>query len=286
MIRVKIFNGLGNQLFQYACGRAMQEKYKGELYLDIADFKVNQRKYSLNNYKLNENIKILQEDNTFLNFRKNILLKVIYKIFPNIAYKIQSKFGKYLYFGDTYINIEKNFTNNYYLYGYWQSEKYFENIKSTIKEELVLKNPLQDDKLNLIKEIENKNSVAIHIRRGDYLTNKLYKDICNINYYKEAIEIMKEKVDNPVFYVFSNEIDWVKENWEFDANMVFVDVENKDFEELEMMKHCKHFIIANSSFSWWAQYLSDNENKIVIAPQKWYNNNKKTDIYMDNWIKI
>lgn len=286
MIKVKIFNGLGNQLFQYACGRAIQEMYKGELYLDIADFKINERKYSLNNFKLNENIKIIEEDNTFSNLRKNLLLKILYKLFPNITFKIQSKFGKYLYFGERYIKIAKNFTNNYYLYGYWQSEKYFENIKSIIKKEIVLKNPLQGDKLNLIKEIENKNSVAIHIRRGDYTTNKLYKDICDENYYKDAIQIIKEKVDDPVFYVFSNEIDWVKENWKFDANIIFVDIENKDFEELEIMKHCKHFIIANSSFSWWAQYLSDNKNKIVIAPKKWYNNNKKTDIYMNNWIKI
>lgn len=286
MVRVKIFNGLGNQLFQYACGRAVQQKYKGEFYLDISDFTVNKRKYRLNQFKLNENVKTIEKDNTFANIRKNLLLNGLYKIIPNIAFSIHSKFGKYLYFGEEYKKINKNFTNDYYLYGYWQSEKYFEDIKSILKQELTLKNPLEESKINLIQEIEHKNSVAIHIRRGDYVINKLYQNICEESYYKKAITIMKEKVDNPVFYIFSDEIDWVKENWNFNGNIIFMHYANKDFEELEIMKHCKHFIIANSSFSWWAQYLSDNPKKIVVAPKKWYNHDKKVDIYQKNWITI
>lgn len=286
MVRVKIFNGLGNQLFQYACGRAVQQKYKGEFYLDISDFTVNKRKYRLNQFKLNENVKTIEKDNTFANIRKNLLLNGLYKIMPNIAFSIHSKFGKYLYFGEEYKKINKNFTNHYYLYGYWQSEKYFEDIKSILKQELTLKNPLEESKINLIQEIEHKNSVAIHIRRGDYVTNKLYQNICEESYYKKAITIMKEKVDNPIFYIFSDEINWVKENWNFDGNIIFMNHPNKDFEELEIMKHCKHFIIANSSFSWWAQYLSDNPKKIVVAPKKWYNHDKKVDIYQKNWITI
>ncbi len=286
MVRVKIFNGLGNQLFQYACGRAVQQKYKGEFYLDISDFTVNKRKYRLNQFKLNENVKTIEKDNTFANIRKNLLLNGLYKIIPNIAFSIHSKFGKYLYFGEEYKKINKNFTNDYYLYGYWQSEKYFEDIKSILKQELTLKNPLEESKINLIQEIEHKNSVAIHIRRGDYVINKLYQNICEESYYKKAITIMKEKVDNPVFYIFSDEIDWVKENWNFNGNIIFMHYANKDFEELEIMKHCKHFIIANSSFSWWAQYLSDNPQKIVVAPKKWYNHDKKVDIYQKNWITI
>ncbi|MCI8471196.1 MAG: alpha-1,2-fucosyltransferase [Clostridia bacterium] len=286
MVRVKIFNGLGNQLFQYACGRAVQQKYKGEFYLDISDFTVNKRRYRLNQFKLNENVKTIEKDNTFANIRKNLLLNGLYKIIPNIAFSIHSKFGKYLYFGEEYKKINKNFTNDYYLYGYWQSEKYFEDIKSILKQELTLKNPLEESKINLIQEIEHKNSVAIHIRRGDYVTNKLYQNICEESYYKKAITIMKEKVDNPVFYIFSDEIDWVKENWKFKGNIIFMNYANKDFEELEIMKHCKHFIIANSSFSWWAQYLSDNPKKIVVAPKKWYNHDKKVDIYQKNWITI
>ncbi len=273
-------------MFQYACGRAVQQKYKGEFYLDISDFTVNKRRYRLNQFKLNENVKTIEKDNTFANIRKNLLLNGLYKIIPNIAFSIHSKFGKYLYFGEEYKKINKNFTNDYYLYGYWQSEKYFEDIKSILKQELTLKNPLEESKINLIQEIEHKNSVAIHIRRGDYVTNKLYQNICEESYYKKAITIMKEKVDNPVFYIFSDEIDWVKENWKFKGNIIFMNYANKDFEELEIMKHCKHFIIANSSFSWWAQYLSDNPKKIVVAPKKWYNHDKKVDIYQKNWITI
>lgn len=285
MIRVKIFNGLGNQLFQYACGRAIQEKYGGDLYLDISDFKTNKRSFRLDKFKLNENINFLNKDNTFSNIRKNKLLNVIYKIIPNTSFKIQSKFGKYLYFGEEYKEIENNFTNNYYLYGYWQSEKYFSNIKDKIKSEIQLRDELSSD-IKLINEIEKCNSVAIHVRRGDYLTNKLYKDICDKDYYKNAINVIKEKIEKPIFFIFSDDCKWVEENWFLDENVFFVNDNYEDYEELIIMSKCKHFIIANSSFSWWGQYLSENSNKIVVAPKRWYNNDKKVDIFMNEWIKI
>lgn len=286
MVRVKIFNGLGNQLFQYACGRAIQEKFGGELILDISDFEVNKRKYGLCNFKLNNAIKVVDKDNSFSNFRKNWLIKIIYKFLPEIGFFVQSKFGKYLYFGEEYKEIKKNFTDNYYLYGYWQCERYFEEIKDKLKEEIVLKNPLKKSQVELVEKLEKQNSVMVHIRRGDYVKSKYYDGICDENYYKKAIKIMQERLGNPTFFVFSDEIEWVKNNWTFLENAVFVDEDNKDFEELEIMSHCKNFIIANSSFSWWAQYLSNNEKKIVVAPQKWNNSKKKNDIYMDNWIKI
>lgn len=286
MIIIKLFNGLGNQLFQYACGRAVQEKYGGELYLDISDFKNNKREYGLNKFKLNDNIKIIEKDTSFFNLRKNLSLKIGCKLMPKITFKIFSPWGKYLYLGEEYIEIEKNFANKYYLYGYWQSEKYFNEIKKIIKDELILKEKIKETHQSLIKEMEEENSVAVHIRRGDYINNKLYKDICNKEYYQKAIKIIREKIKNPVFYIFSDEIDWCKNNLKWEGTVHFMNKENKDYEDLNLMSHCKHYIIANSSFSWWGQYLGNYSDKMVIAPKKWYNHSKKADIYMNNWITI
>ena len=101
------------------------------------------------------------------------------------------------------------------------------------------------------------------------------------------IDIMKEKVKNPVFYIFSDDIEWVKENIDFKTEVKYITGNNKNYEELRLMYTCKHFIISNSSFSWWAQYLTDNKNRITSAPSKWFRNqNQKVDIYEDDWILI
>lgn len=258
MIRVKCFAGLGNQLFQYACGRAIKEKYGGELYIDISNFKKDKRDFELNNYKLNKDVKFIENDKTFTNLINNIPLKIMCKVAPKIMFKIGSKFGKYLYLGDEYVKINKNFTKNYYLYGYWQSEAYFKDIKDILQDKFILKTELKQS----------------------------HKDICSKKYYDEAIQIINDKVKNPIFYVFSDDIEYVKENWKFGNNFKFIDEKNENYEDINLMRYCKHYIIANSSFSWWGQYLSENSNKIVIAPKKWYNKNNKVDIYMENWITI
>lgn len=286
MIQVKIFNGLGNQMFQYACARAVQEKYGGELYLDISDFKTNKRKYGLHNFKLNENIKYIEEDKTFWNLRKNIGLKSCCKLMPNLVFNLFKNKGKYLYLGEEYKQINNNVYNDYYLYGYWQSEKYFEPIKQNIMKEFELKDEMQEQDKKIIEKMQKEKSVAIHIRRGDYVSGRLYKDICNLQYYNNAIKLIKNRVRNPSFFVFSDDIEWAKENLRHEPNMKFMEESRKDYEELILMSNCKNYIIANSSFSWWGQYLCKYPQKQVVAPKKWYNNNKKVDIYMKNWIKI
>lgn len=286
IIRVKIFSGLGNQMFQYACARAIQEKFGGDLYLDIYNFKFDKRKFGLNNFKLNDKIKIIDQDNSISNVQKNKILKILCKFMPKLTFKICSCFGKYLYLGEEYIKIDKNNKNNYYLFGYWQSEKYFKDIKSILQKEFELKSKIKSSHQKIINEMKEENSVAIHFRRGDYLNINKYSNICTDEYYKKAIKIINDKVENPMFYIFSDDIEYAKSNWNFGNNVKFIDEKNNNYEDINLMKHCKHYIIANSSFSWWGQYLSQNENKIVIAPKKWYNNNHKVDIYMEDWIKI
>ena len=140
----------------------------------------------------------------------------------------------------------------------------------------------------LLKEISNCNSVCVHIRRGDYLDPRWsYLNVCTENYYIKAIEYVKEKIDCPIFYIFSNtheDVLWIKKNYNLAGiNVKFVDLNNPDYEELRLMYHCKNFIISNSTFSWWAQYLCQNDSKMVVAPSQWNNQANSENIYMDNW---
>lgn len=140
-------------------------------------------------------------------------------------------------------------------------------------------------------EIKNSNSVSLHIRRGDYVAlskSKKGHALCPISYYKKAIENIAQKIHNPRFFIFSDDIQWVKENLAIKYNAEYIDF-NRDYPERDiiLMKHCKHNIIANSSFSWWGAWLNENPNKIVIAPKRWMNNLESSDDLIEpNWIKI
>jgi hypothetical protein len=179
-----------------------------------------------------------------------------------------------------------------YVEGAFQSWKYFDGIKDILKKEFTPRIDLQGKNKEYLDMMRNVNSVCVHVRLGDY-TNDTYNyglNICDKDYFKEGIEIIKTKVENPVFFVFSNshkDIQNIKEHFEFDESVQYIDVQNTDIEDFALMMKCKHFIISNSTYSWWAQYLSQNDEKIVVAPKIW--NRVATefqDIYMDNWITI
>ncbi|RYX82273.1 alpha-1,2-fucosyltransferase, partial [bacterium] len=183
-------------------------------------------------------------------------------------------------------------SSNIYLDGYWQHYKYFENISPQILKELVVKEAYSPS-IKIISNsiINDVNSVSIHIRRGDYLTDKeafQLMGLMPINYYKTAINYIKQKLTNPNFYIFSDDLDWVKSNLKIDAPTYYIDG-GKDYIDLELMSKCKHNIIANSSFSWWAAFLNNNSAKIVIAPNQWVvppEINKRIELIFPSWIKI
>jgi len=283
MIITKLNGGLGNQLFQYAVGRTLAINNNTELKLDTACYNKNDyRNYSLNNFNIKENIAGADEIG---NFNKKGFGKIIEKLKPR---KCRSIFVEKNYSFDR--NILK-IKDNKYLIGYWQSEKYFIGTKDAIKNEITLKNELDEKFSNLLSEIKNNNSVSIHFRQTDYTSAKnsvVYSNL-NVSYYKKAIQIIEKSVKSPRFFIFSDDIAWVKKNITLPASSVYVsDGTAKDYEELILMSKCKHNIIANSTFSWWGAWLNNNPDKIVIAPEKWFKDkNKDTkDLIPDNWIKI
>jgi hypothetical protein len=306
MIFVDLSEGLGNQMFQYAFACALQEKYHDKIFLDTMSYIRNKgiRSFSLNNYRLNDmvdynlTVKTKAVDICSKIFRKYLRLKNINLSDTNVVKKYE-KSGFYIcsnifdYVDYEYLCDKKNKI----VMGSWMNAKYFSDIRLKLLHDFSLKKELSKKNLEKAEEIEQVNAVCIHIRLGDYLTPKWSElNVCTEKYYKNAMDIIKQSVENPVFYIFSNtekDIQWIAQNYTFSSECNFVNLHNSDYEDLELMRRCKHFIISNSTYSWWAQYLSLNENKIVVAPDKWvhrngqyygYKKNGETlGIYQNNW---
>lgn len=292
MITLRLMGGLGNQMFQYAVIRSLMEEYKeqGQISLKGITNKTH-NVFFLNHLNINKDIKIIKKEN--LKSKITYLIYGFYCVFLvkkengyEIMKKIQpflNKLGIYCV-PDGFIELNNSKRKNKNVVGYFQSVKYFDKYKDIIKKELKVKTKLLSKNKDLLKEIQNNNSVCVHIRRGDYIGSN--HQVCDINYYLKALKIMNQKIKNAKYYIFSDDIDWVKENIDFGKNATFVS-DNPNYEDLRLMYSCKNFIISNSSFSWWAQYLSDNDKKITIAPSRWFQNKKQhSDIYQEDWILI
>ena len=174
--------------------------------------------------------------------------------------------------------------------GNFESIRYFMDYQAQIKEEITPKYPVLSKNKDMMQLIQRTNSVCISIRRGDYIdnadTSKLL-NVCTRNYFSQAIAYMLKHIYNPVFFVFSDDIEWVRNNWAFPkVKCYYEDGDDPVWEKLRLMYSCKHFIISNSTFSWWAQYLGKNPEKIVIAPEKWYNSEFKPDIFQEEWVRL
>lgn len=302
MILVDIMCGMGNQMFQYAFARTVQEMYgEKHIYFSFVTAKrmKDGRKYSLQHFKLNNEVKIPPES---LQLLLDIIVKLkkryFKKKFNNIASpkRLYEKYvEKGIYTTDSifaYYGIPLTQNHFKYINGWWQSPQYFMSLEEKLRSELQVITPPSKANKKMIQQIMNSESVCVHVRRGDYISERFSSElnICNEKYYTTAMDIIMKKVENPIFYIFSTshkDIEWIKRNWKFKYPVVYVDLDNPDYEELRLMYSCKHFIVANSTFSWWGAFLSDNPHKIVIAPEEWNRRDSDyQDIYMNNWIRI
>jgi len=287
-IIIKLGGGLGNQLFQYALGRSLALTKGKEVKFDLSWFEIyKERVPKLNHFNTAVEIATKRETKKVKKYgRKFGRFAFLYNLFfINESIYIKPKdFG----FNPEIFDIRKSV----YLDGIWHSEKYFKNIENIIRQKITLKETPGKYFKQMEEKMNTTNSVSLHIRHGDYLTMQKAIDIigvCPIDYYYKAVEKISSKKANPTFFIFSDEINWVKENLKIDFPMIFVsNGKFKDYEELMLMSKCKHNIIANSSFSWWGAWLNQNPNKVVIAPKNWFKakNINTKDLIPDDWIKI
>ncbi|MBI3558770.1 alpha-1,2-fucosyltransferase [Candidatus Gottesmanbacteria bacterium] len=285
MIIVKLTGGLGNQMFQYAAGRAISLRAKTSLKLDISGYADDKfgRHYSLNVFNIKAALATSQEIKK-LKPTENFLAQKS----PRLS-RLFSSLTK------TYVNedfsgglIPENL-DNIYLDGYWQDEKYFIEFTGQIKKDFKFKSKPNKNVVQYLKKINSSNSVCIHIRRADYVNNAKVRQsvgICGRQYYERAIKHISKRVMDPIFFVFSEPdgLEWAEKNLKFNYPHTLVK-SGKDYEDLQLMSSCEHNIIANSSFSWWGAWLNTNPHKIVVAPEPWLND-KRTDIIPHDWFKV
>lgn len=292
---VKITDGLGNQMFQYAFALRLHIVSGRKVYLDTRFINhedksakergdwfyqnCDRRKYGLEHFRItlpkaNENI---LKKWKFVNQRNN-MEKFVYDLSQNNLWFWRVKDEDRVGLGNT-LSLLKNHICPTYFQGYYFDLRYFDEIRPFLQKEFCLKKPILLTS-HLRKILEGNNTVGIHIRRGDF--TRVSRDISQKNYYPKAIAAMKEYVEDPVYLVFSDDIEWVKKNLEITGKKIYVSgMVDSDYEEFAIMKHCKHHIIANSTFSYWAAYLNSNPYKVVVCPKRW-----KTSIIPKEWINM
>lgn len=277
MITVNIAGGVGNQLFQYAAARSLNIKSGSKLFLDI-DFFSNIpesetfRKFQINNFNIKYDKIISKKRYKIIRFLYRLILRPFNSDLQIVIFGILLKFKIPIF-------LTRNF----------QKEKYFIKIRKVLLEEITSKKTFTDDIKKIADFIDKSISVSLHIRRGDYIRMKDIYGNCSMEYYRESINTIKEKLSNPVFFIFSDDIDWVKENLNISDKNIYVSRPDlEDYEELILMSKCKHNIIANSTFSWWGAWLNKNDDKIVIAPKQWFKNktSNELDILPKKWIQL
>ncbi|HJH90301.1 MAG TPA: alpha-1,2-fucosyltransferase [Fusicatenibacter saccharivorans] len=308
MIYLQMSGRLGNQFFRYAAARALQIRYYPDEKIVINyQQKVNGDE-SFYNMLREFNVTDFIEDNsgTVLARHTSLSQKMICvpyligmknikpeQMNQQVEYekhweKLLKKYGVY-WFRRGGWKFEKSNQKNKVLSGNFEDPVYFNDIREILLNEFTPKHEILDKNIELYNRIVSTNSVCISVRRGDFESNKTFKNLhslCNKEYFTDAIDKIKKKVENPVFFMFSDDIQWVRENVNTGCLTFYEDGTDPVWEKLRLMSACKHFVISNSTFSWWTQYLSRNENKIVVSPSRWFNNDYKSPLIDKNWIRI
>lgn len=292
MIISHIIGGLGNQMFQYAAGRAVSLARQEALLVDISSFA---------NYGLHQGFELQRIFSCPITIASETDLKNVlgWQVQPLIRRLLMrpafSKLRGNNFVVEPYFQywegIQKT-PKNAYLTGYWQSEKYFSRIAETIRRDFSFSLPLSEKNTQLAQEISQVNAISLHVRRGDYVQNPVTlatHGTASLAYYQAAIETIAKSVAEPTFFIFSDDMEWVKANLilPFPCHYVSHNQGAESYNDMRLMSLCQHHIIANSSFSWWGAWLNPSPNKIVIAPKKWFADDKNVaDLLPEAWLTL
>lgn len=277
LIITRLQGGLGNQLYQYAAGRALATRLGRPLLVDRRTIQPEApaRQYDLGAFNVEENF-VKGLDAFCTRWVGSVRLgRLFQKFFPTAnAYRlIRDREEGY----DA--SIFEPHAGPIILHGYWQSYKYFEDIADILRQELQFRQAPDRENSRMIDLIESSAAVCLHVRRGDYISNTAFSaalGACDADYYRRAVAKISQEILDPKFFVFSDDPAWAESNLELPGDPVFIrhNLGHSDVEDLRLMTHCKHFIIANSSFSWWGAWLAPHASKTVIAPARWFNVDK------------
>jgi hypothetical protein len=279
MIYVRLMGGLGNQMFQYAAGKRLAIKNNANLVLDLSHLKNQPAEETPREYEL---------------YKLKLDADIIYKPAENRKRLFKDK--SLLIIREAGLDFDKNIlslSDNVLLIGYWQSYKYFQDIDQQIRKDFKFKDSLSVQKKKILSQIRlDSNPVAIQIRRGDYVTSSStnkFHGLIPLDYYEKAAKYIAKRINDPHFYVISDDSEWCEKNLRLSYPTTFIrNGQGKGEEDMRLMSNCKHHIIANSSFGWWGAWLSEKPDKIVVAPKQWF---KGTSVRMEDrllpgWISL
>jgi Glycosyl transferase family 11 len=288
VIVVKLMGGLGNQMFQYALGRRLAHERGVPLKLDLTWFSDAPnmsadtiREYALDGWRIHASI-ANAADLSSIPGRDGLLARLGFARSRAVR---EQGFG----FDAEVLRVP----SNAYLNGYWQSERYFKAIRDVLMRDFTLAAPPCSHVAQLLPQLRELRPTAIHVRRGDYAHNRVtnaFHGLCSIEYYKEAARRIAERIPEPAFLVFSDDLDWVKENLRLGWPTSYVQHDDacSPHQDMWVMSRCSHHIIANSSFSWWGAWLCPSDEKIVIAPKQWFRDPQidTRDLIPEGWARI
>lgn len=297
MIIVKIKGGLGNQMFQYAMARRFQISYGiDRIGLDLTVIgKDRLRDFGLQHFALFDTVEVVEDKNNRAKLQEDLARRLVSYF---IAGRQEGTAGKredflaafFALFGviqrDHSLVKDKallRLHKNIYMNGWFQEAEMLQPIRDILLEEFQWK-PADISGASVCRQILSTNAVCVHIRRGDYVNNPIF-DVCGDSYYYKAMEYMRGILSNPVFYIFSDAVDELESMMRFPCPVVYVKGGHQDYEDLYLMKNCRHFIMSNSTYSWWAQFLGQEEDKVVVAPKKWcLTEDMSIGVYMKDWV--
>lgn len=301
MVIVRLIGGLGSQMSEYAFAKALQNMGY-QVKLDISAFKY----YRLHNYELSHyNIDLeCSTDEENAEYQNNsFVIKLLKKLLPIRIFR-KSLHITGINFYNSKVIEEKSFLfesqflkikGDSYLIGDFKSEKYFKSVRGTLLKQFTIKNEYSHYVQEMgLKISESSNSCFIHVRRGDFANNpKVNKvhGVCSVEYYNRAVSYMKTKVRDLQFFIFSNDIDWC-EKYLVIENATYMNNQDRSspHEDLHLMSLCNHSIIDHSAFCWWGAWLNQNEEAIVVAPERWFSDDElqkqSGDIYCKSWVKL
>lgn len=284
----RIEGGLGNQLFQYAAARSLADRLGCGLSLDLRGLAENgNRPYQLDLYGVRAEIagaELLDGLPDWQSSRRGRIQCILAQSLPWV-FSFPGFWPSSFAFDTRFSSIKRPV----YLVGYWQSEKYFAWNRARVLQDIQLKEPILQTNSTLAS-IRNSRSVALHIRRGDYVTNAAasqFHGLCSLSYYQSAVQALQRQFSDIHVFVFSDEPEWARANLRLEVPTHYVE-ENSGHIDLELMRQCQHHVVANSSFSWWGAWLCESAEQIVHAPRQWFSDpaTDTSDVVPAQWLKL